>query len=128
MKKNEPEGEFFYRSLKKTLIIMRNAILLLLIGILQTYAVESFSQKTRLSLNFKDTELIKVLDSIEAASEYYFLYNEKLLDTDRKVNISADNQPIEKILDNLFEGTDVRHTIVDRKIILAPEYLFRKSD
>ncbi len=128
MKKNEPEGEMFYRSLKKTLMIMRNASLLLLIGILQAYAVESFSQKTRLSLEFKDMELIKVLDSIEAESEYYFLYNEKLLDTGRKVNISADNQPIDKILDNLFAGTDVRHTIVDRKIILAPDYLLSKSD
>jgi len=128
MKKNEHDGEMFFRSLKKTLMIMRNATLLLLIGILQAYAVESFSQKTKLSLEFKDTELIKVLDNIEEESEYYFLYNEKLLDTGRKVNISADNQPIEKILDNLFKGTDVRHTIVDRKIILAPDYLFSKSD
>ena len=102
---------------------MRNAAFLLILGILQAYAVDSYSQKTKLTLDFSDTELIKVLDNIEIESEFYFLYNEKLLDTDRKVSIDVNNQPINTILDNLFAGTDVKYTIIDRKIILAPEYL-----
>jgi len=123
MKKNKPHGEDFYRSLKKTLKIMRNALILLFIGVLQAHAVDTYSQKTRLSLNFNDAELIKVLDTIEAKSEFFFLYNEKLLDTERKVSITANDQLISTILDNLFAGTDIKYTIFDRKIILAPEYL-----
>src|SRR4030043_424546 len=94
MKKNNPFGEMFYRSLKKKLLIMRNAIILLIFGILQVHATDAYSQKTRLSLNFSEIELIKVLDTIEENSKFFFLYNEKLLDTDRKVSITADNQPI----------------------------------
>jgi len=123
MKKNKPIGKLFYCSLKKTLLVMRIAIILLMLGILQAHAIDAYSQKTRLSLNFSDTELIKVLDTIEEESEFFFLYNEKLLDTDRKVNINANDQSINVILDNLFSGTDVKYTILDRKIILAPEYL-----
>ncbi len=123
MKKNKPFGELFYRSLKKTLLIMRIATILLILGILQAHATDAYSQKTRLSLNFSDTELIKVLDNIEVESEFFFLFNEKLLDTDRKVNITANDQLINVILDNLFAGTDVKYSIIDRKIILAPEYL-----
>jgi TonB-linked SusC/RagA family outer membrane protein len=34
---------------------------------------------------------------------------------------------ISVILDDLFKGTDVKYTIVDRKIILAPEYLTKTA-
>ena len=102
---------------------MRNALILLFIGVLQAHAIDTYSQKTRLSLNFSETELVKVLDKIEDESEFFFLYNEKLLDTERKVDITANDQLINMILDNLFAGTDVKYTIIDRKIILAPDYL-----
>lgn len=128
MKKNKPFGELFYRSLKKTLKIMRNALILLFIGVLQAHAIDTYSQKTMLSLNFSDTELTKVLDKIEAESEFFFLYNEKLLDTERKVSITAKDQLIDVILDNLFAGTNVKYTIIDRKIILAPDYLTKETE
>ncbi|HUX58016.1 MAG TPA: TonB-dependent receptor [Bacteroidales bacterium] len=123
MKKNKPFGELFFRSLKKTLLIMRIAIILMILGILQARANDAYSQKTRLSLNFSETELVKVLDKIENESEFFFLYNEKLLDTERKVSMTANDELVSSILDNLFTGTDVKYTIVDRKIILAPDYL-----
>jgi len=115
-------------SLKKTFLIMRNAAFLLILGILQVYAVDTYSQKTKLSLDYVNTELIKVLDNIEVESEFYFLYNEKLLDTDRKVTINANEQSINSVLDNLFAGTDVEYSIIDRKIILAPDYLTKETE
>jgi len=115
MKKEKPFREFSYPSLKKTYLIMRNAAFLLILGILQAYAVDTYSQKTKLSLDFSDTELIKVLDNIETESEFYFLYNEKLLDTERKVSIAANELSINSVLDNLFAGTDVKYTIIDRR-------------
>lgn len=126
MKKNKPFGELFYRSLKKTLLTMRIAVILMILGILQVRANDAYSQKTRLSLNFSKTELVKVLDKIEDESEFFFLYNEKLLDTERKVSITEKDQLIGSILDDLFRGTDVNYTIVDRKIILAPNYLSKE--
>lgn len=123
MKKNKPFRELFYRSLKKTLLTMRIAVLLMIFGILQANAKEVYSQNTRLSLNFSGTELVKVLDKIENESEFFFLYNEKLLDTERLVNITVNNQLISTILDDLFAGTDIKYAIIDRKIILAPGYL-----
>ncbi len=61
MKKNKPFGELFYRSLKKTLLIMRIAVILMILGILQVRANDAYSQKTRLSLNFSDTDLSRYL-------------------------------------------------------------------
>ena len=128
MKKNKHFRRLLFSSLKKTFLIMRIAAFLLILGILQAYAVDSYSQRTKLSLDFSDTELIKVLDNIEVESEFYFLYNEKLLDTGRKVDITANDQMINVILDKLFAGTDVKYTIIDRKIILAPDYLNKNTN
>ena len=123
MKKSKPFGELFYRSLKKTLLIMRIAVILMILGILQANAKVTYSQETRLTFNFSETALVNVLNKIEDESEFFFLYNEKLLELDRKVNITVKDQLIGVILDNLFAGTDMKYTIMDRKIILAPNYL-----
>ncbi len=123
MKKLKPFGGEYCSSLKKILLIMRFATILMILGILQVNAADAYSQKTRLSVNLSDAQLVTVLDKIEQESEFYFLYNEKLLDIDRKVNINEDNQLISVILDDLFAGTDIKYSIIDRKIILAPEYL-----
>lgn len=128
MKKIKLFGDFDICSLKKTLLIMRFAIILLILGIVQAHAADTYSQKTRLSLSFSEAVLVQVLDKIEDESEFFFLYNEKLLDTNRKVSINAKNQLIGTVLDQLFNGTDVKYTIIDRKIILAPDYLTETSE
>jgi len=120
MKKNEPLRELFYHSLKKTLLIMRIAIILLLVGFLQTRANNAYSQKTKLSMDISNTELVNVLDRIENQTEFFFLYNEKLIDANRKVSINVKDQGIEDVLKSLFSGTNVGYSIIDRKIILSP--------
>lgn len=123
MKKNRFLHEWDSHSLIKTFRIMRITVFLLLASILQTFANDAYSQKTRLSLDFPGTKLVDVLDEIENKTEFYFLFNEKLIDTDRKVNLSVKNEKIDEILDLLFAGTDVVYTVTDRKIILAPSFL-----
>lgn len=89
MKKNNPGGWVLNRPLKKIFLTMRIAIGLLLLGIMQVYATDAYSQKTRVTLNMTDTRLVTVLDKIEEETEFFFLYNEKLLDTDRIVSVSS---------------------------------------
>ena len=121
MKKNEPFGGLFCHSLKKILLIMRIAVILLLACFLQMQANDAYSQKTKLSVNSSNTELVNVLDQIEIESDFLFLYNEKLVDTNRKVSINVQDQEIEDILKILFSGTNVEYSILGRKIILAPK-------
>lgn len=127
MKKIRLSRNLKLNSLLKFLVFMRNVAILIILGITELNAIEAYSQKTRLSIDLKETELVTVLDKIEQMSEFYFLYNEKLLDTGRKVSISEKDQLISTILEDLFAGTDVKYTIIDRKIILAPEFLTKES-
>lgn len=123
MKKIGLHYECHFHYLKKTFKIMKITFFLLIASILQTFASNTYSQTTRLSLDFKNTKLVDVMDQIEDQTEFYFLFNEKLIDTDREVSIVVENTKIDKILNKLFRKTDVDYTITDRKIILAPSYL-----
>src|SRR5690554_806900 len=116
MKKIKPFHECSFSCLTKTFRVMRITLFLMLAVILQTFANEAYSQKTRLSLDFSNTRLEVVLDDIENISEFYFLVNEKLVNLDRNVNLSVENTQIDEILEMLFAGTDVIYTITDRKI------------
>ena len=127
MKKTKTFHECGIHVLRKTFRIMRIILFLIFAVILQSFANESYSQKTRLSLDFLKTKLVNVLDEIEENSEFFFLFNEKLVDTNREVSVSFENKEVDEILDKLFDGTDIVYTISDRKIILAPELLTKKT-
>ncbi len=127
MKKNPFFYECNFSHFKKTFRVMRITIFLLLVGVIQTFAGNAYSQKMKISVEFSETKLKDVLEEIEELSEFYFLFNEKLVDTDRAVSLSAEDQKIDEILDDLFAETDVEYTIADRKIILAPAYLSQNA-
>ena len=100
---------------------MKLTVFITTLTIFQAFAIESYSQKTKLTLDIKASKLVDVMDEIEACSEFYFLFNEKLIDTERLVSVSAKNRDIDEILEEVFRGTNVAYTISDRKIILTPE-------
>ncbi len=104
--------------------IMRNTLLLLVINVFHLLANNSYSQTTTLSMELKDVTIKEVLSSIEDQSEFFFLYNSKLVDVSKKASIHVRKQKIDQILNQLFEGTDVKYLVYNRQIILSPkEYL-----
>ncbi len=107
----------------KTFLIMRITMFLLLFSVIQVMGENSYSQNTRLSLNLKDVSIENVLDEIENQSEFYFLFNQKLVNVDRKVDINAKNKQIKDILTDLFADENVNYMVLDRQILLSPEYL-----
>ena len=104
----------------KVFRVMRLTFYLLLLTIFQGIAANSYSQNTKLSFKLNDVKVKDVLNVIEEKSEFYFLFNSKLVDVDRKVDINVSNQQVDKILSNLFAGTNVGYTVLDRQIIIQP--------
>lgn len=105
-------------SLKKMLRIMRMTLFLVLVFASQVFANDLYSQQTKLNLNMSNTSVGNVLDEIENQSEFYFLFNQNLIDMDRTVSVSVKNKNIKEVLDVVFAGTDVRYVISDRQIVL----------
>jgi TonB-linked SusC/RagA family outer membrane protein len=59
-----------------------------------------------------------VLGEIEKNSEFIFFYYDGAVDINRKVSINARNQPIDKVLDQLFKQTGNTYTIKDRQVFI----------
>jgi iron complex outermembrane receptor protein len=98
---------------------MRLTVIILLIGVIQSFAVDSYAQVTKLNLTGKNTTVRQVLNQIEDQSEFFFLYNSKLVDVDRQVDVNVQDQKIDVVLNQLFAGTETTYQIVDRHIVLA---------
>jgi len=98
---------------------MRVTVFFLLLGIIQVSAINSYSQQSRISIKLSNVSLSDVLNEIEEHSDFYFLYNQDLIDVNRKVSLNAENQSIDKILDQLFGRSGVKYVIKDRQIILT---------
>ena len=118
-----------FPGLTKLLRIMKLTSFLIFFAIAQVFALDSYSQATRLSLEMKDATVKDVLLEIEESSEFYFLYSNKLIDVERKIDVNINNKKIEEVLNDVFSGEGVKHLINDRQIILSPEDLqFNDSD
>ncbi len=98
---------------------MRMTIIIMLLSITQLFAVESYSQNAKISLNVNDQSVKEVLYKIQKQSEFFFMFNSKLVDVERKVNIKVKNEKINKVLDKLFTGTSTTYTVIDRQIVLS---------
>ncbi len=108
----------------KFLKIMKLTAFLMFFTVLQVFARSTYSQNTKLTLNLGETTVEQVLKAIENQSEFYFLFNQKLVDIERKVNLQITDEKIDKILADVFSGTNIEYVVMDRQIILSPsEYL-----
>lgn len=108
--------------------VMRISFFLFLIGTLNLIASNSYSQKTRMSLEIKQSSVKDVLKQIENESEFYFLYNNKLIDVNRKINLNIKNKKIKDILAEIFKGTDVQFLVMDRQIVLTPKNIAKAAN
>ncbi|HAZ02958.1 MAG TPA: SusC/RagA family protein [Prolixibacteraceae bacterium] len=119
MKKKREQGELPWQALKKALRMIRWSLFFFCLGIIQVFAVDSYSQQAKFSMNFERTKLESVLNEIENQSDYYFLYNQDYVDVDQLVNIQAKDQKIEQLLSQLLESTGIDFSIQNRQIVLT---------
>ncbi len=100
---------------------MKLSVFLLVCSIGLAQAADSYAQKATVSLEMRNQTVKEVLDEIEEQSDFSFFFNIKHVDLQRRVSVVVDKSDIFKVLETVFAGTDVRYSVVDRKIILSTE-------
>jgi len=110
-------------TLKKLIMELKIAFLIIVVSVSNVLAIPTYSQVAKISLNIKDRSLEQVMDEIENQSEFYFIFNQKQIDITRVVDIQAENKLIIDILPELFKGTDVNYAVFNRKILLTTDPL-----
>jgi len=98
---------------------MKLSIFLFLLTFMQVFAIDSYSQKTKLSLDMNNATVEDVLNKIEDQSEFFFLFSPKMVDVSRKVNIKLEGNKIDDALNQLFNGTEIAYLVIDRQIVLS---------
>ena len=111
------------RHLQKMLFIMRLIFIFIVASSLTVFASESYSQVTRISLNLQNVTVKDALKAIENSSEFFFIYNDELVDVSRRVDVNVSNEKVTDILDKLFESQNVEVAVIDRKIVIYPSEL-----
>src|SRR5690554_2987881 len=119
------EVHLFCAFCKKIPTAMRMTLLFLFAALFQLQANNSYSQNTKISLDIKNSSIEKILQTIEEKSEFYFLYNSKLIDVDRKADIQAKEESISSVLNRLFNAEDVEYEVKGTQIILHPKEMNR---
>ena len=117
-----------YRSLNSQFLRkMKLTILLLLVGIIAGWATETYSQTSKLTLNFNNSRIENVLRQIEDQSGYRFFYNGKI-DVDRMINLNFEQKSVSEVLSTIFNGTKVKYSISGRMIVLYSEDAFNAQN
>lgn len=109
-----------YVPLKKIIRKMKITLFVVLLSAIQIFATGVYSQNAKFSLKKENASIENILGSIEDQSDFYFLYNGKLVDVTQKVTVSVENQSIENTLKELFRGTNISYKIIDRQVVLTP--------
>ena len=112
----------------KFLLIMKLTFFMLMVSTLSVLAGKSYAQTKMLNLKMGNATVKEVLSEIEEQSEFYFMYSEKVIDVNREVTVNIENQNVETVLKNLFEGTDVNYNVKDRFIVFTNPKIIDKKE
>ena len=107
--------------LLKVFLTMKLIVFIICFSSLSTLATGVYSQNARISLDIKNCSIKEVLKEIENSTEFYFLYNNELIDVERKVDIRVEEESIRNVIDVLFSGQHTDYSIAGRQIVIFPE-------
>lgn len=87
----------------------------------------SHEEQVRLiDLNIKNQSLKMVFNEIQRQTEYTFVYNNSLVDVERKISITV-KADIKGVLNQLFTGLGLSYQMIDQQIIVSPSSFKEKS-
>lgn len=103
----------------KLLLTMRLTVIALCFTVFQGFALMTNGQNAKVNLKMENVSIKQVLSSIEEQTNLFFMYNGKLVDVERKVNVNVESKDINDVLKEIFSGTNVKYEIDNRQILLS---------
>ncbi len=119
MNKNPIGGIIPLNKYKHVLKIMKATLFFLFFSILFSQAANSFSQETEFTLHLKSTTIKEVCKELERKSDYRFVFaGNANKEANKRVNVNAESQDIEEILDDLLSDTKLAYRILDNQVVV----------
>ncbi|WP_172435814.1 TonB-dependent receptor [Sediminicola luteus] len=96
---------------------MRLTLFLLFIALFKTNA-NSYSQRTKVSMDLNNVTVSEVFDTLTETTDFKLLYMNDEIDLNRKVSVKVKKERVEKVLYLVFADTPIAYEVVDKQIIL----------
>lgn len=103
-------------NLLKLAFIMKLTVVILLVSALHVSA--GVYSQSRVTLNMQSADIKKVLAAIEKKTNYRFLYNQSLLDEDRRVNITAVDEEVLSVVTRVLQNTSLSYEVLNNTLIV----------
>lgn len=117
MKNKNGFSKFFARQMF-LLRILKLSILFLIFPVQESLA-SPYLVQLQISIEVKNRTIREVFDEIERQSEFIVFFLDKNIDINRKVSVSLKEQTVDKVLDQVFKGTNITYSIDGRQIIIS---------
>ncbi len=92
-------------------------VFLFLVPLNVIIAQEPLLEKT-ISIPKQHTTLYKALDLISQNADCFFIYDSETLESDKRVRLYADHQPLNKVLDNILSNPELAYKVVGKHILI----------
>ena len=76
------------------------------------------AQNVRVTIRGNGSKMEQVISAIERQTRYLFGIDDEV-NTDLPVTVHAENEPLKKVLDEMFRGTDIVYTVEGTNILLT---------
>ena len=120
MKKNYKYRAWYDHAFKKTFLVMRLVFVISLVCIMQSFALDSYTQNSKISISVREMKLDDILMKLESETNYRFAYNKTDINVNQVYTIDISDAQIKEVLDKLFADKDISYKIIDqRQIILS---------
>ncbi len=100
---------------------MKLTMALLLVTFFGLHANDSYSQKTMITLEVQNSTIGRIIDDIEASTEFRFIYKTKDVNLERILSLKVNKEHIQNVLNTLFDGSSTTYKIRGKHIILLPK-------
>ena len=107
--------------LRKKIIVIPLAMKLLTVLMFagsMAFSASTYSQRAKIDLKIENSSLTEILNSIEKSSEFIFIYNSNVINSDLKRTISVKDETIDELLNYLLQDTGISYRIDDRQVFL----------
>ncbi|MDQ0109196.1 iron complex outermembrane receptor protein [Chitinophaga terrae (ex Kim and Jung 2007)] len=102
--------------LRKYVLIMKLSFFIVFLSCMQV-AATGYSQR-RISLDLKNTEIKRVLDRIAGQSTVHFLYSNRKVDLQQKIDVQAHGEALDVVLNKVLDGTGFTWKELDNELVV----------
>ncbi|GMN05545.1 TonB-dependent receptor [Croceitalea sp. MTPC5] len=106
---------------------MKITALLLLVALFQLHANNTYSQKSKISMNMEDVTIESIFDEIEKITDYNILYKNSDLDIKKRISVNVDKVKIETLMEIILKDTEVSFEVRRKLIVLLEKNIKAKT-